>query len=107
MHRLAWVRLLQNLENTGKYAERIPVYKGFDKRFKLTTVERVDYANAYLKLFDNQGAWDVLQAGRENNTDPSYWATRAAVAWDLELDDELRVSLEKLLEIKGSLNSND
>ncbi len=107
MHRLAWVRLLQNLENTGKYAERIPVYKGFDKRFKLTTVERVDYANAYLKLFDNQGAWNVLQAGGENNTDPSYWATRAAVAWDLELDDELRVSLEKLLQIKGSLNSND
>ena len=107
MHRLAWVRLLQNLENTGKYAERIPVYKGFSKRFSLTSTEQVDYANAYLKLFDNQGAWSVLQAGRKTHTDPDYWTTRAAVAWDLELDDELRDSLEKLLEIKGSLNTND
>ena len=40
-------------------------------------------------------------------TDPNYWRSRAALAWDLELDDELQLALEKMLAIKGSLNSGD
>lgn len=107
-HRLAWSRLLQNLENTGQYAVKARVYKDYAKRFTLTIPERIDWAGTHLKLFDNQAAWSVLQVkNRDKIKDKDYWTTRAALAWDLELDDELRASLEKLLAIKGSLNSND
>lgn len=105
-HQLAWKRLLQNLENTGQYAARVKVFKDYSKRFVLTSAEQVDFAETYLKLFDNRAAWGVLQKN-SNNTNPEYWSTRASLAWDLELDDELRVSLEQLLKIKGSLNNND
>ncbi|MFP3633066.1 tetratricopeptide repeat protein, partial [Burkholderia sp. SIMBA_045] len=36
-----------------------------------------------------------------------YWSLRASLAWALELDDELQASLEKLLALRGSLNSGD
>jgi len=106
-HRLAWTRLLQNLENTGQFAAKVKVYKDYSKRFALTITERVDWAGTYLKLFDNQAAWNVLQVNTRTITDQNYWTTRAALAWDLELDEELRAALEKQLELKGSLNSND
>ncbi|SDN39649.1 Tetratricopeptide repeat-containing protein [Pseudomonas arsenicoxydans] len=106
-HRLAWTRLLQNLESTGQFAAKVEVYKNYSKRFALTTTERVDWANTDLKLFDNQAAWDVLQVDNRKITDDSYWRLRAALAWDLELDNELQDSLERLLAIKGSLNSGD
>ncbi|MFJ7284886.1 tetratricopeptide repeat protein [Pseudomonas sp. NPDC099000] len=106
-HRLAWTRLLQNLENTGQFAKKTEVYQRYSKRFALTTTERVDWASTDLKLFDNQAAWDVLQVDNRKITDAGYWRLRAALAWDLELDDELQVSLERLLALKGSLNSGD
>ncbi|MDZ5433345.1 tetratricopeptide repeat protein [Pseudomonas fluorescens] len=106
-HRLAWTRLLQNLENTGQYAAKAKVYKDYSKRFALTTTERVDWVDTYLKLFDNPSAWQVLQVDNRKIVDPNYWRSRAALAWDLELDDELQVSLEKMLALKGSLNSGD
>ena len=76
-HRLAWTRLLQNLENTGQYAAKAKVYKDYSKRFALTTTERVDWANTYLKLFDNQAAWDVLQVDNRKITDAELLALRA------------------------------
>ncbi|MFU2327314.1 tetratricopeptide repeat protein [Pseudomonas sp. NFX98] len=106
-HRLAWTRLLQNLENTGQYAAKAKVYKDYSKRFALTSTERVDWVDTYLKLFDNKSAWQVLQVDNRKITDPNYWRSRAALAWDLELDDELQESLEKMLALKGSLNSGD
>ncbi|AWM90174.1 biofilm formation protein PelB [Pseudomonas sp. 31-12] len=106
-HRLAWTRLLQNLENTGQFAQKTEVYQRYSKRFALTTTERIDWANTDLKLFDNQAAWDVLQVDNRKITDEGYWRLRAALAWDLELDDELQASLERLLALKGSLNSGD
>lgn len=107
-HRLAWVRLLQNLENTEQYPERLAVWKNFAKRYPLTSTERVDWANNYLKLFDSQSAWKVITAVDGNKIDDlNYWQSRAALAWDLELDDELQLALEKMLAIKGSLNSGD
>lgn len=106
-HRLAWTRLLQNLENTGQFAVKAKVYKDYSKRFKLNTVEQVDWANTYLKLFDNQAAWSVVQADDDRITDADYWRTRAALAWDLERDEDLRVSLEKMLAINGKLTSGD
>lgn len=106
-HRLAWTRLLQNLESTGQFAAKVEVYKNYSKRFALTTTERIDWANTDLKLFNNQAAWEVLQVDNSKITDDSYWRLRAALAWDLELDNELQDSLERLLAIKGSLNSGD
>ncbi|WP_433767710.1 tetratricopeptide repeat protein [Pseudomonas putida] len=106
-HRLAWTRLLQNLENTGQFEAKSKVYKDYSKRFKLNTTEQVDWANTYLKLFDYQGAWSVLKEDDQSITDESYWRTRAALAWDLERDEDLRVSLEKLLSLDGKLTSGD
>ena len=106
-HRLAWTRLLQNLENTGQYAAKANVYKQLSKHFALTTTERVDWANTYLALFDSKAAWDVLQVDNKTITDPHYWRVRAALAWDLELDDELPQALEKLLALKGTLDSGE
>ncbi|WP_339071630.1 tetratricopeptide repeat protein [Pseudomonas idahonensis] len=107
-HRLAWVRLLQNLENTEQYPERLVVWKRFAGLYPLTSTERVDWANNYLKLFDSQSAWKVITAVDGNKIDDlNYWQSRAALAWDLELDDELQLALEKMLAIKGSLNSGD
>lgn len=106
-HRLAWTRLLQNLENTGQYAAKANVYKDYSKRFALTTTERIDWVDTYLKLFDSTSAWQVLQVDNRTITDPEYWRSRASLAWDLERDDELQVSLEKLLALKGSLSSGD
>ena len=107
-HRLAWVRLLQNLENTEQYQARVAIWQNFAKRFPLSSTERVDWANNYLKLFDRQSAWTVITAvDGDKINDLSYWQSRTALAWDLDLDDELRVALEKMLAIKGSLNTGD
>ncbi|MPQ67664.1 MULTISPECIES: tetratricopeptide repeat protein [unclassified Pseudomonas] len=107
-HRLAWVRLLQNLENTEQYTARLDVWQSFAKRFPLSSTERVDWANNHLKLFDSPSAWKVITAVDGNKiNDLDYWQSRAALAWDLELDDELRLALEKMLAIKGSLNTGD
>ncbi|QZI67914.1 tetratricopeptide repeat protein [Pseudomonas protegens] len=107
-HRLAWVRLLQNLENTAQYPQRLAVWKRFAGLYRLTSTERVDWANNHLKLFDSPSAWKVITAVDGNKIDDfNYWQSRAALAWDLELDDELQLALEKMLAIKGSLNSGD
>ena len=106
-HRLAWTRLVQNLENTGQYAHKAETYKSYSKRFALTTSERIDWANTYLKLFDNQSAWGVVQIDNRKITDEEYWSLRSSLAWALELDDELQASLEKLLALRGSLSSGD
>ncbi|KAF0866061.1 tetratricopeptide repeat protein [Pseudomonas sp. LD120] len=107
-HRLAWVRLLQNLENTEQYPQRLLVWNRFAKGYSLSSTERVDWVNNHLKLFDSQAAWKVITAVDGNTiNDLNYWQSRASLAWDLELDDELRLALEKMLAIKGSLNTGD
>ncbi|VVM81719.1 hypothetical protein PS645_02306 [Pseudomonas fluorescens] len=106
-HRLGWTRLLQNLENTGQFDAKSKVYERYSKRFKLTTVEQVDWANTYLKLFDYESAWSVVQTDDQSIDDVDYWHTRASLAWDLERDEDLRVSLEKVLALNGKLTSGD
>lgn len=102
--RQAWTRLLQNLENSGQFAAKAQAYTELSKRFALTTPERVDWAGTYLKLADKQAAWNVLQVDNRAITYEPYWRTRAILAWDLKLDAELQVALEKLLALKGSLD---
>ncbi|MEX5550881.1 tetratricopeptide repeat protein [Pseudomonas pergaminensis] len=106
-HRLAWTRLLQNLENTGQFAAKGTLYKDYAKRYKLTTDELVDWASTEMKLFNEQAAWEVVKSADTSIDDPEYWRTRAALAWDLERDEDLRVSLEKLLSLNGKLVSGD
>lgn len=106
-HRLAWTRLAQNLENTGKFAEKAKAYSEFAKRFELTMPERVDWASTYMKLFDEQAAWKVVQANDKSIKYSGYWLTRASLAWDMERDEDLLESLERLLAIDGKLNRGD
>jgi hypothetical protein len=106
-HRLAWTRLVQNLENTGQYAPKAETYKSYSKHFALTTTERIDWANTYLKLFDSPSAWGMLQIDNRNITDADYWSLRTSLAWSLELDNELHDSLEKTLALRGTLNNAD
>ena len=106
-HRKAWTRLLQNLENNGQFASRAQVYKDLSKRFALTLSERVDWAATYLRLADPQAAWNVLQVDSSGIRDEGYWRARAILAWNLKLDGELRVALETLLSLKGTLDQGD
>lgn len=106
-HHLAWTRLLQNLENTGQFAKKTEVYQDMSKRFTLTSAERDEWAHTYLLLFDNRAAWDVVKVNDQSISDKGYWRVRAFLAWELELDEELQISLEKLLTLKGALDSNE
>ena len=106
-HRLAWSRLLQNLENTGQFAAKSKVYNDFAKRYRLTTTEQVDWVGTEMKLFDEQAAWAVVKQDDPTIKDPEYWHARASLAWDLERDNDLRVSLERLLAINGKLVEGD
>ncbi len=106
-HRLAWTRLLQNLENTGQFADKSKVYNDYAKRYRLTTTEQVDWVGTEMKLFDEQAAWDIVKLDDPSIRDPEYWRARAGLAWDLERDDDLRVSLERLLALNGKLDRGD
>lgn len=107
-HRLAHMRLLQNLDNTGQYDERLVAWEHFAAHFPLSTAERLDWVSNYLKNFDNASAWRVIDAADHSRIDDvEYWTTRSELAWSLEKDDELRTSLERLMAIKGHLNSGD
>lgn len=102
--RLAWVRLSQNLENTEQYPAKTVVMQAMAKHFPITVTERVDWAGSHLRFFDTQGAWQVLDIDNQGIEDPEYWALRAALAWELERDDDLQPALERLMAIKGSLH---
>ena len=102
--RLAWMRLSQNLENTEQYPAKTRVMQDMARHFPITVAERVDWASTHLRFFDNQGAWQVLDIDNQHIDDAEYWDLRAALAWELERDDDLQPALERLLAIKGSLS---
>lgn len=106
-HHLAWTRLLQNLENTGQFVKKTEVFRDMSQRFTLTSTERVEWANTYLVLFDNRAAWEVVKENDPAITDQNYWRVRAFLAWEQERDDELQASMERLLTLKGTLDSNE
>lgn len=105
--RLAWVRLVQNLDSTEQYRAKTLVMQAMSQHFPMTIVERVDWAGSHLKFFDSQGAWDVLDIDNSGIEDASYWDLRASLAWDLEREDDLQSALEKLLVISGSLSQGN
>lgn len=105
--RLAWVRLSQTLDNTEQYRAKTFVMQAMSTHFPITMTERVDWASTHLKLFDAQGAWDVLDIDNSAIDDASYWDLRANLAWELERDEELQPALERLLAIKGKLSRGE
>ena len=102
-----WVRLLQNLEATNQYPAKLPVFKAMAARFSLTIPERLDWASTHLKLFDMKSAWQVLDIDNRKVRDLNYWKLRADLAWKLERDDQMRLALEQMLAIHGSLDRGD
>src|SRR5690606_19047801 len=71
-HRLAWVRLLQNLENTQQYQAEAQSWAALAKHFPLSIAERVDWAEIHWKLFDPSSAWEVLDVDASDIDDPDY-----------------------------------
>ncbi|WP_256577064.1 tetratricopeptide repeat protein [Pseudomonas sp. Irchel s3b6] len=106
-HRLAWSKWLLNLDSTGQLTAKAMAYENLSTHFELTLPERLDRSRTYLKLFDNQAAWQVLQVDSRTLVDKGFWHARAALAWDLELDDALQEALEHLLSLEGSLSRAD
>lgn len=105
-HRLAWMRLQQNLAYTEQFKAETQVWAEMDRHFPLSPAERVAWAETHRKLFDTQGAWQVLQAvdGRKIE-DADYWRLRAELAWTLEFDEEALRAYERLQALRLPLLS--
>ncbi|MFO7705369.1 MAG: tetratricopeptide repeat protein [Halopseudomonas sp.] len=106
-HRLAWIRLVQNLENTQQYEAQIAVWENMASQFELSTDERLEWASAYWRLDQPERAWDILAIDNRAITDPDYWRTVAGLAWDMERDDQLRSTYERMLEQGITLDSGE
>lgn len=107
-HRLGWSRLLQNLNFSQQHQAETQAWKSMAERFPLTIEERLSWAEAHWKLYDVQGAWQVLDVQQPPHIDNhDYWRLRAALAWELERDDELRKAYEQLLANGATLDVYD
>lgn len=95
--RLAWTRLLQNLQNTLQPAAEETVWKEFSAHHKLTVAERVSWAEVLWNLYQPESAWQVLEAGPIKDSTADYWRLRAALAWELGLEREMQSSYESML----------
>ena len=106
-HRMAWVRLLQNLENTQQFEAQTVVWDNMANRFELSITERIEWASAYWRIYQPERAWEILDIDSRDIDDPEYWRTVAGLAWELERDDELRIAYERMLEQGIALNSGE
>ncbi|WP_437880228.1 tetratricopeptide repeat protein [Pseudomonas sp. LRF_L74] len=107
-HKLAWLRLQQNLENTLQYKAESEVWGELNQHFPLTIEQRLDWAAVYWRMYDLAGAWRVLDdVDHAKVRSVKYWRLRAAVAWALERDDDAQKSYERLLALDGKLFSNE
>lgn len=95
-HRLGWVRLIQNLENTLQYEAEAEAWQAMAEQFQLSIAERVEWASVHWKLYQANEAWRVLDIDTEGVADPDYWRTRAGLAWELENDGQLRHAYETM-----------
>lgn len=95
-HRLGWIRLVQNLENTLQYEQESNVWQAMSEQFNLSISERVEWASVNWKLYQPEHAWDVLDIESDGINDPDYWRTRAGLAWELERDDQLQHAYETM-----------
>ncbi|SNS52605.1 tetratricopeptide repeat protein [Pseudomonas segetis] len=107
---LGWLRLQQLLERTQQFKAETQIWAQLDKRFGISTSERVSWAHAHWKLFDEQAAWQVLTAKNahaEKITDPEYWRLRAELAWATANDQDTQYSFEQLLALNEPLYSSE
>lgn len=95
-HRLAWMRLSQNLENTQQLQAKADLLAEASRRFDLTVAERLDWASVLWRLYRPEAAWEILHVEDQRVTDAEYWRTRAALAWELERDEDMRLAYESL-----------
>tara|TARA_R110000751_G_scaffold68768_1_gene139881 strand:+ start:302 stop:3853 length:3552 start_codon:yes stop_codon:yes gene_type:complete len=98
--RLAWVKLLQVLENTLQYREEAKTWEGFARGHRLSVTERVSWAEVLWDTYQPERAWQVLDIGVTDELSPDYWRLRAALAWELERDEEL-ASIYQQMQQKG------
>lgn len=96
-HRLAWTRLLANLENTQKYAAQLEVWEAMDRRFELNIDERINWASAYWRLYQPEQALAVLDIDTSDVDNPRYWRTLAGLTWELERDKQLQSIYESMI----------
>lgn len=107
-HRLAWMRLQQNLAYTEQFKEEALVWAEMARHFPLSPAERVAWAETHKKLFDSQGAWQVLSdVDSEKIEDADYWRLRAELAWELEHDQEALRAYDRLQALQQPLYSGN
>ena len=96
-HRLGWTHLLFSLENTAQFSEEGQVLAAMAQHFELTPQERMRWAETYVFTYDLDGAWAVLnQENDANITLPEYWRLKAAIAWELEDDEQVLLAFQQL-----------
>ncbi|MEH6388968.1 tetratricopeptide repeat protein [Pseudomonas profundi] len=95
-HRLGWVRLIQNLENTLQYEAEAETWQAMAEQFQLSAAERVEWAGVHWRLYQPDHAWHVLDIDTDGIVDADYWRTRAGLAWELERDDQLQHAYETM-----------
>jgi len=106
-HRMAWVKLIQNLQNTLQLDAEAQVWKDFSKHHTLTTADRVSWAEVLWNSYQPEQAWQVLNEGTLEVSEAGFWRLRAALAWELEKDDELQASYEAMLNKGLELNFSE
>lgn len=105
-HTRAWLRLQQILAHTQQNAAEIQVWAEIDRRFGLSSSQRVSWAEAHWNLFDAPAAWRVLEVVDVSQVkDEAYWRLRAELAWELEQDTETQQAYERLLVLGLPLGS--
>lgn len=107
-HRFAWQRLRMLLENTRQLQAETRLWQDMARRFPPSLADRMRWATAHWNLFELQRAWEVLTAlDAEQVSDAEYWQLRAALAWDLERDDDARAAYQRLLALHEPLLRDD
>lgn len=96
-HRLAMLRLAQNLDNTHQHLEQSRLWATIAERFTLTVSERIEWASIHWRLFQPQQAWEILDIPSDSVDSHEYWQLRAALAWELEMDDEVQFAYESMV----------
>ena len=95
--RLAWTRLVQNLQNRQLLQREADTWPQFAGRHQLTIAERMSWAEVLWNLYQPEQAWQVLDVAPLDELSPDYWRLRAALAWELERDDAVLSSYKALL----------
>lgn len=105
--RLAWSRLLQNLQNTLQPEAEADMWEVYAAQYALTPAERVSWAEVLWNLYQPERAWEVLADAPGDKQPKEYWRMRAALAWELGREEEVRHSYERMLSQSMRLNNSE